>query len=47
VYIAKRHYIDGTWYLLNNNGAMASNTVIDGYQLGESGTLVKQDSRLV
>ena len=32
---------NGTWYYLNSNGAMLSNTVIDGYQLNENGAYVK------
>lgn len=27
----------GTWYYLNGNGAMAFNTVVDGYVLNHSG----------
>jgi|GEM_PF-1270509 len=31
---------DGSWYYLDISGAMASNTTIDGYQLGENGALI-------
>ncbi|GAA0077073.1 hypothetical protein UT300005_14510 [Clostridium sp. CTA-5] len=33
--------IDGSWYYFNSNGSMASNTVIDGYELGANGALTE------
>lgn len=32
---------DGKWYYLDSSGAMASNAVIDGYQLGADGAWIK------
>ncbi|MDR3593933.1 Ig-like domain-containing protein [Clostridium sp.] len=34
-------YINSNWYYFNDNGAMASNTVVDGYTLGSDGALVE------
>ncbi|EKQ53620.1 MULTISPECIES: Ig-like domain-containing protein [unclassified Clostridium] len=34
-------YIDGKWYFLKDNGAMASDTVVEGYTLGSDGALVE------
>nr|WP_279285837.1 hypothetical protein [Clostridium sp. SM-530-WT-3G] len=31
---------NGTWYYLYESGEMASNTYIDGYYLGPSGSMV-------
>ncbi len=33
-------HIDGSWYYFNSNGTMASNTVVDGYELGSNGALI-------
>jgi hypothetical protein len=33
--------VNGKWYYLYSNGSMASNTVIDSYSLGSSGTWIK------
>lgn len=33
-------YIDNKWYYLNADGAMASNTVVDGYELGRDGAAI-------
>ena len=32
---------DGTWYYLNQSGAMLSNTIVDGYVLNKDGAWVK------
>ena len=32
---------NGTWYYLYSDGAMASNTVIDGYSLDASGAWIQ------
>ena len=33
--------IDNKWYYLNGNGSMASNTVVDGYKLGNDGAWIQ------
>ncbi|OOM79042.1 toxin A [Clostridium puniceum] len=33
--------IDGKWYFFNNNGTMASDTVVEGYTLGSDGAWIK------
>lgn len=35
-------FIDGKWYYFNNNGAMASNAVVEGYILGSDGAWIQQ-----
>lgn len=33
--------IDNKWYYLNGNGSMASDTVVDGYKLGNDGAWIQ------
>lgn len=34
-------FINGKWYYFENDGVMASNTLVDGYQLGEDGAWIQ------
>jgi hypothetical protein len=36
--------INGNWYYLNSDGAMASNTTVDGYYLSSNGVMEQKSS---